>query len=124
MKRILVIDDDDLMREAAEASLTEIGGYDVVSTGDPGEGIRMAGTERPDGILLDVRLPGMDGPEVLHRLREDAATREIPVVFFTGAADEMAAAAGEHDGVRGVIRKPFDFPLLPDQLARILGWHD
>jgi CheY-like chemotaxis protein len=122
MKRILIIDDDDVMRAAASASLTKVGGFQVLSTGDPSEGLRLARAEVPDGVLLDVRMPGLDGPEVLAALRRDPVTRDIPVVFFTAGPDTGAAERWTALGASGAVAKPFDFPLLPEQFARLVGW--
>lgn len=124
MRRILIIDDDDVMREAAAASLTTIGGYGVLTASDPKEGLRLAHAETPDGVLLDVSMPGMEGPEVLSTLRGDPATRDIPVVFFTGDATSVAADHWTNLGASGAVAKPFDFPLLPAQYARLVGWDE
>ncbi|MBR9989400.1 MAG: response regulator [Gemmatimonadetes bacterium] len=124
MRRILIIDDDDVMRETASASLSTVGGYRVLSTGDPEEGLRLARAEAPDGILLDVSMPGMEGPEVLAALQGDPATRDIPVVFFTGGSISVSAEHWRELGASGAVAKPFDFPLLPAEFARIVGWGD
>jgi CheY-like chemotaxis protein len=122
VKRILIIDDDDVMRAAASASLTRVGSFQVVSTGDPWEGLRLARAELPDGVLLDVNMPGLDGPEVLAALRRDPVTRDIPVVFFTAGPDAVAAEKWTALGASGAVAKPFDFPLLPEQFSRLVGW--
>lgn len=124
MRRILIIDDDDVMREAAAASLSTVGGYRVLSTGDPEEGLRLARSEAPDGVLLDVSMPGMEGPEVLAALKGDPATRDIPVVFFTGGSESVAGERWRELGASGAVAKPFDFPLLAEQFARLVGWGD
>jgi two-component system, OmpR family, alkaline phosphatase synthesis response regulator PhoP len=122
VKRILIIDDDDVMRAAASASLTAAGGFQVLSTGDPSEGLRLARAEAPDGVLLDVNMPAMDGPEVLAALREDPVTRDIPVVFFTADPGAVGAERWTALGARGAVAKPFDFPRLPEQFSRLVGW--
>jgi CheY-like chemotaxis protein len=122
MKRILVIDDDAVTRTAAAASLGLVGGYEVLSAAGPEEGLRMARAEAPDGILLDASMPVMDGPEVLAALRRDPATRHIPVVFFTGSARPPDAESWEALGASGAVIKPFDFPGLPAQFERLVGW--
>jgi CheY-like chemotaxis protein len=122
VKRILIIDDDDVMRAAAAASLTSVGGFEVLSTGDPSEGLRLARAEAPDGVLLDVNMPGLDGPEVLAALRRDPVTRDIPVVFFTAGPEAGAEDRWTALGASGAVAKPFDFPLLPGQFSRLVGW--
>jgi CheY-like chemotaxis protein len=124
MRRILIIDDDDVMREVAAASLRTVGGYRVLSTGDPEEGLRLARAEAPDGVLLDVSMPGMEGPEVLAALKGDPETRDIPVVIFTGDSRSVATGRWRDLGASGAVAKPFDFPLLPAQFARMVGWDD
>lgn len=124
MRRILIIDDDDLMREAAAASLSTVGGYEVTSAGDPETGLQMAREQAPDGILLDADMPGMSGDEVLAALKSAPATKDIPVVFFTGDYRGVAADRWRAQGASGAVAKPFDFPLLPTQFARLVGWVD
>lgn len=121
-RRILVIDDDDDIREVAQTSLELVGGHEVLTAASGGDGLASARAERPDAILLDVMMPGMDGPATLRRLRAEPATRAIPVVLLTAKvrADDRAFFAGLD--VAGVISKPFDPVGLPTQVAATLGW--
>lgn len=121
-RRILVIDDAADIREIAEMSLARVGGFDVVTANGGDEGLRAAREGRPDAILLDVMMPGLDGPETLQRLRAETALAGIPVILLTAkvqAADRQRFAAL---GVAGVVAKPFDPVRLPLDVAAMLGW--
>lgn len=121
-KRILVVDDEDHIREIAAISL-ELTQQWEVSTADSGaEALRVATRFQPDAILLDVMMPEMDGPTTLLHLREDPATKDIPVIFLTAkvqAADRRRFMAL---GVRSMIAKPFDPLTLATQVAEVLEW--
>jgi len=119
-KRILVVDDDDDIRDVVRLSLQLAGGMSVLAAGSGCEGLGLAAATGPDAILLDVTMPGMDGLEVLRRLKSDAGTASIPVVLLT--AKVRAAEAGRTAGAAGVIVKPFDPLRLAEQIAEILGW--
>ncbi len=118
-KRVLVIDDQEDVRELVSLSLKKLTPWETLSAGSGLEGIAVAEAEKPDAILLDMLMPGMDGPATLVALRERPATRAIPVIFLTGRP-EMAEA--EPAGVAGIILKPFDLFALPKRIAQILGW--
>jgi CheY-like chemotaxis protein len=115
--KILVIDDDSDVLEIASLSLRNLGHMEVSLAESGSEGIGKAAREQPDAILLDVTMPGMDGPETLAALRRDPATAYIPVIFLTAAPRE-AQAVGEK--VAGVLAKPFDAVALPDRIRSIL----
>src|SRR4051794_33815820 len=86
---VLIVDDEEDIRELARISLERVGGLRVLTASSGEEGIVLAGSELPDAILLDAMMPGMDGPETLERLKADAATASIPVVFLTGSVQEV-----------------------------------
>lgn len=118
---MLIIDDEADIRRVARLSLARIGGMDVSDAANGLEGIERAAAEEPDAILLDVMMPGLDGPATLHALRADPRTAAIPVVFLTAKAmpDEVARLLAM--GVRGVLNKPFDPMTLPAELRAALG---
>jgi two-component system alkaline phosphatase synthesis response regulator PhoP len=121
-KSLLLIDDDDDIREIAQLSIEVGTDWRVLTAASGAEGLEIARAEKPDAILLDVMMPMMDGPATLEELRNDDATRDIPVVFLTAKArpaerDRLAGLA-----VSGVLAKPFDPLLLADQLRAALGW--
>jgi len=121
-KRILVVDDDDSIREVAQMSLEMVGGHDVLSAGSGGDAMACARDERPDAILLDVMMPGLDGPATFERLQADPATRGIPVILLTAKLQSADSARYAQLGVRGVLSKPFDPMKLSGDVAEILGW--
>ena len=121
-RRVLMVDDEELILKVVEVSLTKVGGWEVVTAGSGEEGLRKAMAEQPDAILLDVMMPGLDGPGTFERLRADPATADIPVVFFTATARVSDHRRWSDLGLAGIVVKPFDPRLLASQLAEILGW--
>lgn len=121
-KRVLIIDDEDDIREVAQASLEMMGGWEVITASSSSEGLALAEAEQPDAILLDVMLPDMDGPTTFQKLQAMPATQQIPVVLLTAkvqAADQRRFA---DLGVTAVLSKPFDPVALAGQVAAVLGW--
>lgn len=121
-QRILIIDDEEDIREVAQVSLEAVGGYEVLTAASGREGLETARVEQPDAILLDWMMPDMDGPATFEELRGDACIRDIPVVMLTAkvqAADRRRLA---DLGVRAVLPKPFEPMKLAEQVADALGW--
>jgi len=121
-KTLLLIDDDDDIREVAQLSLELGAGWTVLAASSGAEGIETAKANQPDAILLDVMMPNLDGPATLERLRADDATRAIPVVFLTAKARPAERDRLAGLDVSGVLAKPFDPMTLADQLRDVLGW--
>src|SRR5205085_2429815 len=96
-------------------------GFSVVSTTTPAEGLRLAGAEDFDLVLLDVMMPGLDGPAVLHALRASERTRAVPVIFISANDSLLDAAMQQQPGVRGVICKPFDPACIAGEILSLLG---
>ena len=119
---ILVIDDSPLIRGVVQAELGGKRGWRVVAAGSGAEGLELAANEAPDAILLDVEMPGLDGPETLAHLRRHASARAIPVLFLTGHGTAEDRAALESLGATGVIAKPFEPASLASQVGRLLSW--
>jgi two-component system, OmpR family, response regulator len=119
--RVLIIDDEADIRRVARLSLARVGGMDVLDAPNGTEGARKAAAEVPDAILLDVMMPGLDGPATLHALRADPRTAAIPVVFLTAKAMPEEVARLMAMGVRGVLNKPFDPMTLASQLRAALA---
>lgn len=122
--QILLIDDDDAIREVAQASLELIGGYEVTTASSGQEGMELSHLNPPDAILLDVMMPRMDGPTTFARLQEQPETRHVPVILYTTKTQETDRHRFAELGVAGVLSKPFDPLTLPRQLAALLGWND
>lgn len=121
-KRILVIDDEAAILEVIQGCLEDLGGMKVLLAESGMKGLQMAQAELPDGILLDISMPGMDGLEVLRQLQDNAVTRSIPVVLLTAKVQPKDPVAFAQMGVAGIIVKPFEPIGLADQVAEEFGW--
>jgi CheY-like chemotaxis protein len=122
-RRVLVVDDDEAIREIAAVSMRAVGGHDVLTAASGAEALRLAVTRTPEVILLDVMMPELDGPTTALRLQQDERSRGIPVILLTAKVQARdTARLGRVQGVRGIIAKPFDPMTLPRQVADILGW--
>lgn len=111
-KNILLIDDDALMRRSLGFNL-EQSGFKVTSAGSAEDGLAMAQRDRPDLVLLDINLPGMDGLEALKKIRY---VMGLPVIFVTARRRELDQVLGLELGADDYVTKPFDFDVL---LARV-----
>ena len=124
-RRILVVDDDESIREVAALSLRTVGGHEVVTVSSGAQALKEAAANPPDAILLDVMMPGLDGPETVSRLQAHPRARAIGVILLTAKVQPSERKRFiALDGVAGVIGKPFDPMTLPQQVADILGWPD
>ena len=121
-KRILIVDDEDDIREVAQVSLELVGQYEVLTASSGRDGVARARTAQPDAILLDVMMPDLDGPGTLAQLRADPATRDIPVVFLTAKTQQAERARLAELGAAGILVKPFDPLKLPGEIAATLRW--
>lgn len=121
-RRLLLIEDEADIREVASTALELLGGFAVSTAGSGEAGIEAATADPPDAILLDVMMPGIDGPETLRRLRTSAATASVPVVFLTASVQSADVAALRGLDCTGVIAKPFDPLTIVDQVREVLGW--
>jgi CheY-like chemotaxis protein len=119
--KVLIIDDEGDIRRIARLGLSRVGKMDVVDAESGTEGVRKAQEERPDAILLDVMMPGLDGPSTLAALRANPATASIPVVFLTAKAMTSEVDRLRDLGARGVLTKPFDPMTLARDLRAVLG---
>jgi CheY-like chemotaxis protein len=121
-RRVLVVDDDPLLREVAQAALELVGGWEVRTAQSGAQAQQRAQTEHPDAILLDVMMPGIDGPSTVAALRADPATRDIPVIFLTAKMPAEDLEEWRPLRLAGVISKPFDPMTLASEMAVLLGW--
>ena len=120
IRKVLLVDDEADIRKIAALTLSRVGGWEVVQASSGPEALVAAARERPDVILLDVMMPGMDGPSTLEALRKDPATASIPVVFVTAKIQAPERERIALLGVAGIIAKPFDAMQLPEQVRRIV----
>ena len=121
-KRILIVDDEDDIREVAQVSLELVGHFDVLTAASGRAGVERARSGQPDAILLDVMMPDMDGPSTLAQLRADPATRDIPVLFLTAKTQTAERTRLAELGVAGILTKPFDPLKLAGDVASALRW--
>ena len=122
MPRVLVIDDEEPIRLLCRVNL-EAAEIDVSEAEDGKSGLEAARAERPDVILLDVMMPGMDGWQVFEQLLQDETTAQIPIVFLTARAELRDQARGLELGGVDYVTKPFNplqlAPLIEDLLERV-----
>jgi CheY-like chemotaxis protein len=123
-RRVLVVDDDDHIREVATLALEVVAGWSVISTNSGVDAAELARAERPDAVLLDVMMPEVDGPTTVARLREDPATAGIPVILLTAKNVGMDRVVDGELPVAGLIAKPFDPMTLAGEVSRQLGWDE
>lgn len=121
-RRILIIDDETDIREVAALSLETVAGWEVIAASSGAQGLAMAIRELPDAILLDVMMPGMDGPTTFRELRKNPATSHIPVVLLTAKVQSSDQRRFADLGVNAILFKPFDPLTLYAQIADALGW--
>ena len=121
--KILFVDDDEDIRMVAGASLSAVGGWHVALAASGAEAIETARREPPDVIVLDVMMPGMDGPAVLDGLRRDTRTASIPVIFMTAKVQKPELERYRALGA-GLIAKPFDPMRLSGEVCRLLAGDD
>ena len=121
-RKILIIDDEDDIREVAALSLESVAGWEVIKASSGAQGLARAAAEQPDAILLDVMMPGMDGPTTFRELRGNDATARIPVLLLTAKVQSSDQRGFANLGVEAVLFKPFDPLTLSTQIASALGW--
>lgn len=122
--RVLIIDDEEDIREVAALSLETVAGWEVLMAGSGAAGIARAEEQQPDAILLDVMMPGMDGPTTFRELRANPKTAQIPVILLTAKVQSADQKRFSDLGVAGVMFKPFDPLTLAGDIANALGWKD
>ena len=123
-KQILIVDDQEHLRELVQLCLEDLAGWNTLVAESGQECLQILQTERPNAILLDLSMPGMDGFAVYDRLQSDPITRSIPVILVTAKVLSSDMAEFAEKGVAGVIRKPFEPTTLPGKVAEMLGWND
>jgi CheY-like chemotaxis protein len=122
-RKILIIDDEDDIREVAALSLETVAGWEVIVASSGAQGVARAAEQRPDAILLDVMMPGMDGPSTFRELRKNPATASIPVLLLTAKVQGTDQRRFADLGVEAILFKPFDPLTLSAQISSALGWN-
>ena len=119
LKKILHVEDEDDIREITKLVLESIGGFEVVSCSSGQAALEKVRDFMPDLIVLDVMMPGMDGPATLAALRHLAASADIPVIFMTAQSRPQECEQLMDLGAMGIITKPYDPQTLPEQLHTV-----
>jgi len=134
MRRVLIIDDEDDIREGAALSLETHAGWCVDTASSGEDGIRTATFNPPDAVLLDAAMPAMDGPATFREMQRSPSLARIPVILLTtrtASSKSVHGAQRSQDidprrfadlGVAAVLFKPFDPLTLADQMSAALGW--
>jgi CheY-like chemotaxis protein len=117
LARILYVEDEPDIRMVAQMALEAVGGFTVIACASGSEALAAAPTASADLLLLDVMMPGMDGPSTLKALRDLPATAQTPVIFMTAKVQAAEVAQYMALGALDVIHKPFD----PMELAAQIG---
>lgn len=120
MTKILVAEDERDIRELIAFTL-RFAGFEVVLASNGAEAVEKAPQEQPDLILMDVRMPRMTGYDACRLLKEQAATKHIPVVFLSAKGQESEIHQGLEMGATEYILKPFAPDELTQQVKRILS---
>jgi CheY-like chemotaxis protein len=119
LERILYVEDEPDIQAVAKLALEMVGGYQVMICSGGQEALDKVNGFAPDLILLDVMMPGMDGPTTLQNLRANPATASIPVIFLTAKVQPSEVAQYQALGALNVIAKPFDPMTLAEQVRKI-----
>jgi two-component system alkaline phosphatase synthesis response regulator PhoP len=119
-KKILVIEDDPATSRLVDYTLRHEG-YQILTASNGLEGIRKAHDEKPDLIILDVMLPGMDGFEICHRLRSEPDTAQMPILMFSAKAQEIDKDTGLKVGADDYLAKPADPAEVVNRVEKLLA---
>ncbi len=118
-KKILIVDDDRQVSLALSIRL-KAAGYDVDVAGDGESGLQKLAARVPDVVLLDMRMPGIDGLEVMRQMKQDPRLANIPVIFVSANAQETAKRAALNAGGKFFLEKPFESRALLEAIQRVL----
>jgi CheY-like chemotaxis protein len=119
LRRILFVEDDPDIQVIATMALEAVGGFSVLACGSGPEAVERLPAFSPDLVLLDVMMPGMDGPEILQALRRLPEAASTPVVFMTARVQASEIARYRQLGAVDVIPKPFDPMKIADTIQSI-----
>jgi len=116
-KKILFVDDEEDIREVVQIRL-ESNGYEVISAASGEEALEKIEKEKPDLLILDIMMPGMDGLTVLKKLRKSETNSTLPVLVLTAKRKKMIGDLFELENIQGFIEKPFDSQVLLDLIKK------
>jgi len=124
MRHILIVDDEEDIREVASLTLEATAGWQISTASSGTEGIEKARDLHPDAILMDVMMPGMDGPTTFREMQKDPSIANIPVLLLTAKVQGVDQRRFADLGVTTVLFKPFDPMELADQIRQALNWEN
>ncbi len=120
IRKVLLVDDDSDIRTIGTLSLRNVGKWQVVVAASGEEALAAIQRDPPDLVLLDVMMPGLDGPATLRRIRELHHTPSPMVIFLTAKSEQAEVAQLMALGASGVIAKPFNPLQLPKQIRQLV----
>ena len=118
-KKALVVDDEPNVRRLIHTILSK--NYEVIEAEEGKQAIEIAYTQKPDVILMDMMMPKMDGLTACHLIKNDPATRAIPVIMVTAIGFELNIKLSQQMGASGYVTKPFSSQVLLDKIAEVLA---
>lgn len=116
----MIVEDDPSFSRAIN-HIVQKEGYDVITASNGMTGLRMAKEDKPDLLILDVMLPGLDGFEICNRLRNDPQTATLPIIMLSAKGQEADKTTGLKVGANEYLTKPVDRVLLLDKITSLLG---
>lgn len=119
-KKVLVVDDQQIIADVMDAYLKQCGGAQLLYAENGQQAIQIAREKTPDLVFLDIMMPGIDGYKVCRYLKQDPQTCSIPVIFLS-AGQDRAQALGKEAGGDGFVSKPFVATEILAVLGRYLG---
>jgi CheY-like chemotaxis protein len=119
--KVLVVEDDRSIQMVLELVLTRMSKCEVLVASEGRQGLAMIQEHKPDVVLLDLMLPGIDGFEICQHAKADEATRHIPIIFLTAQPQPSSVARAMALGAAGYIVKPFDPIKIIDQINEALS---
>ena len=119
LNRICYVEDDEDIQRIVRLSLEKVGKMTVEVVSDPLVAIERITVFKPELVMLDWMMPGLDGPALFRKMREVAETKDLPVVFITAKASQRELDELRTMGAIGTISKPFSPKDLPDQLRAL-----
>ena len=119
--RVLYVEDEKVLRDLVADFLKALGGYEVECAINGQEGIEKAESWKPHFILMDVRMPVMDGPEAIRILRNTPETAKTPIYVLTAYSDEKTLAMCEEAGADGYFTKPPSYILINSTIKKVLN---
>lgn len=123
MRHVLIVDDENDIREVASLALEATAGWKVMTASSGTQGIAMAIEHQPDAILMDVMMPGVDGPTTFREMQKIPSIAPIPVILLTAKVQGADKLRFSDLGVAAVLFKPFDPLTLADQIVEALHWN-